>query len=161
MIVILLLSLALPPLSCIETMSTPTASSSFGPAPSGNSAEPASVGPLNPSSDAKGTLTDWLHAELQKTVRHLQFLETTTNVAWWWCTLLAVLAAAIALDHWLWVLPTFARYLFWLTGIGLSMFAKGRLPILGPRVEGKKEVRKLFDRPRSGRGGQDGRSRRP
>lgn len=67
-------------------------------------------------------MTDWLHAELQKTVRHLQFLETTANVAWWWCTLLAVLVVAITLDHWLWVLPTFARYLFWLTGIGLSMF---------------------------------------
>ncbi len=37
-------------------------------------------------------------------------------------------------------------------GIGLSMFAKGRLPILGPKVEGKQEVRKIFDRPRKGRG---------
>jgi hypothetical protein len=99
-------------------MSTPTASSTFG--STANNRDPL------PSSDnsekGKGTLTDWLHAELQKTVRHLQFLETTANVAWWWCTLLAVLVVAITLDHWLWVLPTFARYLFWLTGIGLSMF---------------------------------------
>jgi hypothetical protein len=99
-------------------MSTPTASSTFG--STANNRDPL------PSSDnsekGKGTLTDWLHAELQKTVRHLQFLETTANVAWWWCTLLAVLVVAIALDHWLWVLPTYARYLFWLTGIGLSMF---------------------------------------
>ncbi|MEW6489237.1 MAG: 4Fe-4S dicluster domain-containing protein [Thermodesulfobacteriota bacterium] len=38
-------------------------------------------------------------------------------------------------------------------GIGLSMFAKGRLPLLGPRVEGKKEVRRLFDHAKKGGNG--------
>lgn len=98
-------------------MSTPTASSSIG--------STSDRSPL-PSSEnvekGKGTLTDWLHAELNKTIRHLQFLETTANVAWWWCTLLVVFALAVVLDHWLWVLPTFARYLFWLLGVGLSLF---------------------------------------
>ncbi|MBL8869962.1 MAG: hypothetical protein JNK90_09210, partial [Planctomycetaceae bacterium] len=98
-------------------MSTPTASSSFG------SATPERPTPVSDNTEkGKGTLTDWLHSELQKTVRHLQFLEATANVAWWWCTLLAVLAVAVLLDHWLWVLPTFARYVFWMTWIGLSLF---------------------------------------
>ena len=35
-------------------------------------------------------------------------------------------------------------------GIGLSMFAKGRLPLLGPKVEGRDEVRKLFKRSKRG-----------
>lgn len=35
-------------------------------------------------------------------------------------------------------------------GVGLSMFAKGRLPLLGPRVDEVKEVRKLFDRSKNG-----------
>jgi hypothetical protein len=104
-------------------MSTPTSSSTF----SASLADRSPTPPSDPADKiggekAKGTLTDWLQAELKKTIRHLQFLETTANLAWWWCTLLLVLGTAIALDHWLWALPTFARYLFWLTGISLSVF---------------------------------------
>ena len=35
-------------------------------------------------------------------------------------------------------------------GIGLSMFAKGKLPLMTPKTGEVKEVRKLFDRPKNG-----------
>ena len=84
----------------------------------------------------KATLTDWLHLELQKTVRHIQLLEATASFAWWWCTLLCVLAIAVVCDHWLWVLPSVARYLFWIAGISLSIFwlARRILPLFIYRI---------------------------
>ena len=104
-------------------MSTPTPLSTLS-ASRANLSPPTETDPADKigGEKGKGTLTDWLQAELKKTIRHLQFLETTANLAWWWCTLLMVLGIAIALDHWLWALPTFARYLFWLTGISVSVF---------------------------------------
>lgn len=74
----------------------------------------------------KATLSDWLHQELGKTIRQIQWVEATSNLAWFWCTLIAVLATAVLLDHWIWSLSTWARYLFWVIWVGLSLYWIGR-----------------------------------
>jgi hypothetical protein len=74
----------------------------------------------------KATLSDWLHQELGKTIRQIQWIEATSNLAWFWCTLIAVLAIAVLLDHWIWSLSTWARYLFWAIWVGLSLYWIGR-----------------------------------
>lgn len=74
----------------------------------------------------KATLSDWLHQELGKTIRQIQWVEATSNLAWFWCTLIAVLATAVLLDHWIWSLSTWARYLFWAIWVGLSLYWIGR-----------------------------------
>ncbi|MEY4565565.1 MAG: hypothetical protein RLY14_535 [Planctomycetota bacterium] len=74
----------------------------------------------------KATLSDWLHLELSKTIRQIQWVEATSNLAWFWCTLIAVLATAVLMDHWIWSLSTWARYLFWAIWVGLSLYWIGR-----------------------------------
>lgn len=46
-------------------------------------------------------------------------------------------------------------------GIGLSMFAKGRLPLFPPKTDDVREVRKLFGRTGNGSGGEGSRGERP
>jgi len=71
-----------------------------------------------------------LHQHLRKTASFIKFMDALVSVFLWIAALLLVWSIACAVDHWLWPLPTWGRWLFW--GVGAAASAWCLFGKLGP-----------------------------
>ncbi len=77
-----------------------------------------------------------LHQHLKKTASFIKFMDGLVLLFGWIAAMLLIWLAACAVDHWLWPLASWGRWLFWASGVAAAVWWLGwrLLPLIVRRI---------------------------